>query len=108
MKKYELTDEKLRKHWGKTLFRIKALRDFGDVKTGDLGGFVEEECNLSHYGVCWVYNNAQVYDDAYIHDNAKIFDNVEVSEGSKIGGSTWVRGDVKIDSNAFIDEGCIS
>lgn len=33
-----------------TLYRIKAMRDFGDVKTGDLGGYIEKEANLSHYG----------------------------------------------------------
>lgn len=48
-KKFELTsdtkDTELRQ-----LYRIKALIDFGDVKAGDLGGFVEKEENLSHSG----------------------------------------------------------
>ena len=38
-KKYELTDETV-KGYGHTLHRIKALKDFGDVKKGDLGGFI--------------------------------------------------------------------
>ena len=47
-KKYELTDETM--EWeGHTLHRIKALRDFNDVKAGDLGGWVESEDNLSQY-----------------------------------------------------------
>lgn len=33
-----------------TLYRVQALRDFADVRAGDLGGYVEEEANLSHEG----------------------------------------------------------
>lgn len=43
-KKYILT--KTTKEWcGKTLFQIKANIDFGNVKKGDLGGFIEKEEN---------------------------------------------------------------
>lgn len=45
-KKYELTDETIIID-GKTLHRIKALRSFGSVVKGELGGFVECEANLS-------------------------------------------------------------
>ena len=50
-KKYELTN--LTREWnGRTLHRIKALKDFNGVKAGDLGGFIEKEDNLSHDGNC--------------------------------------------------------
>ncbi len=39
-KKYQLTDE-TQNYYGKTLYRIQALKDFGDVKAGDKGGWVE-------------------------------------------------------------------
>ena len=50
-KKYEFTGKtaNVGKH---ILHRIRALRDFGDVKAGDLGGFIESEGNLSHDGEC--------------------------------------------------------
>lgn len=48
-KKFELTDEPIN-FLGKKLFRIKALVDFGDVKSGELGGFVEKEENLDMSG----------------------------------------------------------
>lgn len=38
-KKYKLTDKTI-EHNGHILHRIEALKDFGDVKKGDLGGFV--------------------------------------------------------------------
>lgn len=48
-KKYKLTDEIL-EVGGHVLHRIKALRDFGNVKKGDIGGWIECEDNLSHCG----------------------------------------------------------
>lgn len=65
MKKYEFTGET--KMWlGRELHRIRAVRDFGDVKCGTLGGWIEKEDNLSHNGSCFVYGNAEVYDSADI------------------------------------------
>ncbi|UNF41231.1 hypothetical protein MNL09_03795 [Bartonella krasnovii] len=72
-KKFALTNE-TRVLNNQTLYRIKALRDFADVKAGDLGGFIESENNLSHDGNCWVYDNALVLNPAYIYENAKISD----------------------------------
>lgn len=58
MKKYVFTDETVKTAEGFILRRIKALRDFGDVKAGDLGGFIEKESNLSHDGNAWVFGDA--------------------------------------------------
>ena len=54
-KKYELTDETIDVD-GHILHRIKAIRDFDNVKVGELGGYIEKESNLSHNGkwVDWV------------------------------------------------------
>jgi hypothetical protein len=41
-KKYGLTGETIEVD-GHILYRIQALKDFGDVKKGDLGGFIEKE-----------------------------------------------------------------
>lgn len=53
-KKYILTEEAkdivLSDGLSKRLYRIMAFRDFGSVKVGQLGGFVENESNLSHEG----------------------------------------------------------
>ena len=46
---------------GLTLYRIRALKSFGDVRTGDIGGFVQFEANLSQEGDCWVYGDSRVY-----------------------------------------------
>lgn len=39
-KKFELTDEFIINDLGIKLYRIKALKDFSDVKKGDFGGGV--------------------------------------------------------------------
>lgn len=101
MKKYKLTDE-TRQLFGRTLHRIVALCDFGNVKKGDKGGWIEKEDNLSHAGSCWVYDNAQVYDNAKVWGNAKVYGNVIVLENVKVGGDAKVDGDEIIRGDAEI------
>ena len=81
--KYKLTNE-IKEFRGHTLHRIEALKDFGDVKAGDKGGWVASEDNLSHNGNCWVYDNAQVCEGAWIFGNARVYGNAEVY------GNSWV------------------
>ena len=104
-RKYRLTEETItitRNGVEVTLHRIEALRDFADVKAGDLGGFAESEANLSHDGNCWVYDNAQIYGSAKVYDNAWICDNAEVFGNAKVYGETevfgnaWVYGSAKV------------
>ena len=55
-KKYKLTEESII-YFGKTLFRIEALKDFGNVNKGDKGGYVQSDENLSQEGDCWISDN---------------------------------------------------
>ena len=61
MKKY-----KLGKCEGNELCRVIALRDFADVKKGDIGGRIQNEKNLSQDGNAWVSGNAQVSGNALV------------------------------------------
>lgn len=80
-------------------FRVKALKDFSNVKVGDLGGFVTDENTLSHEGDCWIYpesyvgRGCRVQDDAVVSDGAFVIGNVSVK------GSSIIRGDVCITGN---------
>ncbi|WP_375610975.1 MULTISPECIES: hypothetical protein [unclassified Bartonella] len=112
-KKYELTDETIKVD-RITLYCIHALKDFGDVKKGDLGGFIENENNLSYDGNCWigdyacvyddakVYENAQVSGGAFISGNAKIYDSPLISIREKVGGNAKIYGYAFIHGNAEI------
>ena len=48
-----------RPHLTEETIRIRTLRLFGNIKAGDLGGFIENERNLSHTGSAWVRGEAQ-------------------------------------------------
>ena len=73
-----------------TVYRLRALRDFGDVKAGDLGGYVASERNLSQDGNCWVYDNSEIFDNARIYDNAQVHGDSRVFEDAQIGGDVQV------------------
>ena len=95
MKKYELTEETVTVY-GKTLYRIRAVRDFGSVKTGEFGGYIEKEENLSHFGNAWVYGNAKVYGDARVSGDARVFDNAWVF------GNAWVFDNARVYDDAWV------
>ena len=78
------------------LYRIKALKDFNDVKKGDIGGYVEGEKNLSQLGDCWIYDNAIVSGDAIVCDNAIVFDY------AKVWGNAIVRDNARVLVNARV------
>jgi len=83
MKKYEIVRDDCIVYNGRTLYRIRALKDFWTapkemIHKGDLGGYVESENNLSQEGYCWIRNNAKVYDNAKVLDDAVIYKHAEI------------------------------
>lgn len=74
-KKYELIKNDFIKKYGITLYRIKALKDFGNVKAGDSGGYIQSEHNLSQDGNAWVSDNASIFGNAEISGNGLIYSN---------------------------------
>jgi hypothetical protein len=68
--KYKLTENFI-EYKGKKLYQIQSLKNFSDVKIGELGGYIESEKNLSQKGDCWISGRAKIYDKAKIYDNAK-------------------------------------
>ena len=83
-------------------YRVKALRDFNDVKKGDIGGYVEGEKNLSQLGDCWIYDNAKIYNNAVIRDNARVCDNARIWGDSKILNYGQVYGNVEVCGDAVV------
>ena len=100
-KKYELTEETL-VVGGHILHRIVALRDFGNIKKGDLGGFIEKEANLADDGNCWIFDNAKVYDNAEIYGNAKVHGYAKVYGYAKVHGYAIVYGDAEVCGKAIV------
>jgi len=99
--KYKLTDQ-TKIFDGHTLYRIQALSDFGDVKKGELGGWIETEDNLSQWDRAWVRDNAYVYGNARISDDAQIYDNARISDHAYICDNARVYGDACVFGHAHI------
>ena len=97
-KKYKLTETL--EIGGHVLNRIIALRDFGEVKKGDLGGFIEKESNLSHDWTCWIYNDAVVRGNAMVYGDAKVYGNAEVYGNAMVYGNAKVCGNAKVEKKS--------
>ena len=73
------------------LWRIQACKNLGIfVKKGDFGGLIESENNLSHDGLCWVFEGAKVYHDAKVYDDAIINKGVQVYEMAQVYGNARI------------------
>ena len=96
------------------LYRIKALKDFNNVKNGDIGGYVESEKNLSQYDDCWIYDNAVVWgnakvcykakvcDNVQVWDNAFVMGNAEVCDNAQVCGKAKVYGNARVCDDAIV------
>ena len=100
-KKYRLTDETI-EFCGFELHRIESLKDFGHIKKGDKGGFVQSENNLSHDGDCWIFGDANVYGNANVSNNAKVYDNANVYGCAEVFGDAMIYGRAKVYDNAKV------
>ena len=100
-KKYKLTDETINLN-GATLYRIEALKYFGEIKKGDKGGFIESENNLAHEGDAWVSDNAHVYGNACVFNNAHVYGNAFVSGYAQVYGDAFVYGNAWLYDNTRV------
>lgn len=97
-RKYELVNTDKIFYKGMMLIRIKALKDFNDVKSGDLGGYIQTggylapDERLSQEGNCWIYDDSKCYGLSEIKDNAILKDNSEIFGWTILDGDTVVDG----------------
>ena len=99
--KYKLTKETM-EVFGETLYRIEALKDFGNVSKGDKGGYIKAEANLSVSGDAWVSGNAGVSGDACVSGNASVSGNAGVYGDASVSGNAWVSGNARVYGNAWV------
>ncbi|EJF86340.1 hypothetical protein [Candidatus Bartonella washoeensis] len=103
---------------GHLLYRIRALKDFDDVKKVISGGYSEKQSNLFHKGNCWVYDHARFFQNARVFGNAKvkgyfvdvygdakIYDNTCVSGYAHISDETVICGNARVGGYAKISDG---
>lgn len=87
---------------GARLRRIRALRPFGDVRKGDLGGYIEGTWNLDSYGGSWVGESARVYDSAHVSGDAQVYGEAEVFCQARVFGSARVYGSARVFESALV------
>ena len=116
--KYRLTSSTMI-YAGHKLHRIRAIKDFGNVKTGSLGGWIESEANLSHDDDAWVADQAIVYENAIVsdfavvsghavvHGHAKVHNNAEVQDEARIGEDADIGCDARIVGEADITDNAV-
>lgn len=109
--KYKLSDETI-KYGRKTLYRIVALKDFGCIMAGTIGGFVEDVFTLSQSGSCWIDEDAKVFGRAVVTDNALVCNKAvlfgtarleqyaRVEEDAKVGGFVCLSGTTRVSGKA--------
>ena len=101
MTKYKLTDETIRIE-GIKAYRIQAVKDFSNVKNGDLGGFVSTEYNLSHDDDCWIYDNAMSLENSRVDQDARLLDNSKIYNNAKVSGKARLMERSEAFDNALI------
>jgi hypothetical protein len=84
MKKYELLTAGAVRLGARKLYLVRALRDFGDVRCGDIGGRVEQETNLSQNGNAWVGGHAWVYGESRICGDQVVAGHEVVRDGIRV------------------------
>lgn len=107
--KYDITDQ-TKMIDGHKVYRVRAVKDFKDVKAGDVGGYIASGSSLSQDGLSWVYDesvvmgwaqvvgNAQVKDKSVIKDSVVITGEAEIIQ-SVIEGAVTVRGKAVVQSS---------
>ena len=99
--KYVLTENT--KHWlGVTLYQIRAVKDFDNVKAGYFGGFVESTSNLAQNGNCWIYPSAMAYGSSVVYENAKLKDAAIVCDMAQVGGNAIIADRANVSEKASV------
>jgi len=107
MQKYEFTGEVKKvsvydcdRIYGVDVRQVRAIRDFGTVHTGDIGGWISSEYNLSHTGTCWIGPNIAITENGMVlHDAICRGDGV-------ISGRSLICENAVIDSENFQIHDC--
>ena len=81
MQKYKFTGI-TKEVYGRTLNQIVCVTAFASIKSGEIGGYIEKEVNLSQDGNAWVSGNAKVFGDAEVSGDAEVFGNAILRRGS--------------------------
>ena len=84
-------------------FNVVLLHDIGNIPTlmtGEIGGVIHSEKNLSHEGRCWVFPGGEVSGQARVEGDAFVEDGGKVEVFARVEGAATIRG--RVGGNAKI------
>ena len=101
-----------------SLWQIRALRDFGDVHAGDLGGFVGSMDSLAGDGDCWIYPGSVVCPKSRVSGNARLGSPFSVFGkrytcdcssvvSSQVGGNAWIYENSSVKNSVIADNAIV-
>lgn len=106
IRKYTITNESMILLCGTKVYRIKyrgnPIREtykagnLGLLSSGEQGGWIEEDGNLSHEGDCWLYSNAIISGSAVVDDAASIFGRAHVFGNALVSGTSRIKADSRV------------
>lgn len=91
---------------GITLYQIRALTSFGDVREGDLGGFIESYDNLENdleKGTAWIDKESKAFNKAIVRDYAKV-ESSNIFDNAVVDGYARLK-ECEVSGNAVITKG---
>lgn len=95
-KKYTFIGEKYFEDINLTLRRIQSISDFGRIKKDCVGGFIQDETNLSMFDNSWVMGESRVFEHAKLEGSSIILGNCKIFQNAKISGSVLMFGNCEI------------
>lgn len=102
MRKYTITDAVRQLTDGRVVHRIVAECDFGPVRKGAFGGYVEHSGNLSQSGLCWIGGEAVALGDAKVDDDALLDGHAVVRDGVFVSGESHVGDTVELIEHVYV------
>lgn len=105
--KYKIDKTQSIEHKGRTLYRIIALcddKENNEFRTGDMGGYVQSEHNLSQSGFAWITDNAKAYDNARIEGHACLTHNAEAFNNALIKDRCYIKNNTRVYGNAVVQD----
>ena len=101
-RKYKILKTVTYERDGVILHPIVALKNIGPVLKGHIGGFVENESNLSQKGNCWIMPGSCVYGKSKVEDDAVVYGDAVNVVDSKISGDTCIFDNARV-YNSIVD-----
>ena len=77
------------------------LRRVRYPETGELGGWIESEANLSQEGTARVCGEAQVRGEAWVYGKAQVRGEAQISGKAQVSGGAWDESPLQIQGTRF-------